>query len=119
MPGIRVRTAAEFEREERALFDSAITRATMLVTLSYPEFDARGDRNLPSMFLEELLLVPEEARAVRMPARGKRRRRAGRAAIRAPGLLEFLRERRRGSRPPDSRCTCSARSSISARARCG
>jgi len=34
--GIRVRTAAEMEREERALFDSAITRATMLVTLSYP-----------------------------------------------------------------------------------
>src|SRR5439155_25282668 len=33
--GIRVRTAAEFEREERALFDSATSRATMLVTLSY------------------------------------------------------------------------------------
>ena len=64
--GIRVRTAAEFEREERALFDSAISRATLLALLSYPEFDGRGDRNLPSLFLEELQLVPEEARAVRL-----------------------------------------------------
>src|SRR5262245_441163 len=48
--GIRVRTAAEFEREERALFDTVISRATILTTLSYPEFDARGDRNLRSLF---------------------------------------------------------------------
>ena len=40
--GIRIRTAAEMEREERALFDSAISRASMLTTLSYPESDARG-----------------------------------------------------------------------------
>src|SRR5262249_40032687 len=39
LDGIRVRTAAEFEREERALFESAVTRATLLTTLSYPEFD--------------------------------------------------------------------------------
>ena len=52
--GLRVRTAADFESEERALFDSAITRATMLVTLSYPEFDARGERNLQSLYLEDL-----------------------------------------------------------------
>ena len=55
--GIRVRTAAEFEREERMLFDAAITRATMLVTLSYPEFDARGERNLQSIYLEDLVLA--------------------------------------------------------------
>ena len=63
--GIRVRTAAEFEREERALFDSAITRATMSVTLSYPEFDSRGQRNLPSIYLEKLLAPEETARAVK------------------------------------------------------
>jgi hypothetical protein len=63
--GVRLRTAEEFEREERALFDSAITRATMLVTLSYPEFDARGDRNLRSLFLEGLGMSPEESRVVR------------------------------------------------------
>ncbi|MGA2267420.1 MAG: PD-(D/E)XK nuclease family protein [Bryobacteraceae bacterium] len=91
--GIRVRTAAEFEQEERALFESAISRATMLVTLSYPEFDARGDRNLPSLYLEGLQLASEESRAVRPephelgcplgPPRGP-------AEIRAPGLLELL-----------------------------
>ena len=40
--GIRLRTAAEFDREERALFNTATSRATMLTVLSYPEFDARG-----------------------------------------------------------------------------
>jgi ATP-dependent helicase/DNAse subunit B len=67
--GVRVRTAAAFEREERALFASAITRATLLATLSYPEFDARGERNLPSLYLEDLLLPADEARAVRPEAR--------------------------------------------------
>ena len=74
--GIRVRTAAEFEREERSLFDSAITRATLLVTLSYPEFDARGERNLPSLYLEDLALPMQDSRAVRpqpriVPAPGR------------------------------------------------
>jgi ATP-dependent helicase/DNAse subunit B len=90
--GIRVRTAAEFEREERALFEAAITRATLLVTLSYPEFDSRGDRNLPSLFLDDLLLPADASRAVRpqprhMPAH------SGRGGICAPQLLESLREK--------------------------
>ena len=62
--GIRVRTAAEFEREERALFDSAVTRATMLVTLSYPESSGRGESNLPSIFLEDFIAPPLDAPAV-------------------------------------------------------
>jgi RecB family exonuclease len=90
--GIRVRTAAEFEREERALFDSAITRATLLVTLSYPEFNSRGDRNLPSIFLEDLILPTQEFRAVR-----PRPRHApsvpGPAEIRTPAHLDFLRQK--------------------------
>ena len=63
--GIRVRTAAEFEREERALFDTATSRATMLTTLSYPEFDARGERNLPSIYLEDVLVPPVDSVPVR------------------------------------------------------
>jgi ATP-dependent helicase/DNAse subunit B len=63
--GIRVRTAEEFEREEQALFDSAISRATVLTVLTYPEFDARGDRNLPSLYLETLRLETEESHPVR------------------------------------------------------
>jgi ATP-dependent helicase/DNAse subunit B len=90
--GIRVRTAAEFEREERALFDSALTRATALVTLSYPEFDARGDRNLPSLFLEDLGLQTEETRTVRpQPRYWFKPPRP--AAIVASGLLRILREK--------------------------
>ena len=88
--GIRVRTAAEWEREERALFDSAVSRATLLVTLSYPEFDSRGERNLPSLYLEGLALETQESRAVRpqprnLPAPPRP------AEIRAPALLDFLR----------------------------
>jgi len=63
--GIRVRTAAEYELEERALFDAAISRATLLTVLSYPEFDSRGDRNLPSLFLEGLELVAQDSTTVR------------------------------------------------------
>ncbi len=51
--GIRVATAAEFDRRERALFDAAVGSASEQVTLSYPEFDSRGERNLPSAFLED------------------------------------------------------------------
>lgn len=50
--GIRIRTAGDFEAEERFLFDSAVTRATGTLTLSYPRYDARGQQNLRSLFLE-------------------------------------------------------------------
>ena len=90
--GIRVRTAAEFEREERALFDSALARARMLVTLSYPEFDARGDRLLPSLFLEDLIVPVEDARAVR-PQRRHQLGAPAASAICASGLLSILKEK--------------------------
>ena len=90
--GVRVRTAADFEREERALFDSAITRATSEVALSRPEFDERGESVLPSVFLEGLALAPEAARAVK-----PRPRYApvppGPPAVRTPDLLDWLRAR--------------------------
>jgi len=90
--GIRVRTAAELDREERALFDAAITRGTAEVTLSYPESDARGERNLPSLYLEDLALPEETARAVQPQPRAVPTRPSA-PVIRAPGLLTVLRER--------------------------
>ena len=89
--GIRVRTAAEFEREERMLFDAAITRATMLATLSYPEFDGRGERNLPSIYLEDLLLPAEDAIAVRPVPRAQTGQPAH-VEIRDPELLKYVRQ---------------------------
>jgi ATP-dependent helicase/DNAse subunit B len=90
--GIRVRTAAEFEREERALFSTATSRATMLTTLSYPEFDARGERLLPSIYLEDLLQPPVDAVPVRpAPRRLPEPRPAPQIA--APDLLDFLRRK--------------------------
>jgi ATP-dependent helicase/DNAse subunit B len=90
--GIRVRTAAEFEREERALFDTATSRATMLVTLSYPEFDARGERNLQSIYLEDVLEPPVDSLPVRPTPRSLPEPRVA-AQIAAPELLDFLRRK--------------------------
>ena len=90
--GIGVRTAAESEREERALFSAASSRATMLVTLSYPEFDARGERNLPSIYLEDILEPAVDAVPVRPLPRSLPQPRGG-AEIAAPDLLDFLRRR--------------------------
>jgi len=90
--GIRVRTAAEFEREERALFAAATSRATMLVTLTYPEFDSRGERNLQSIYLEDLQQPAVDSICVRPAARSLPAAQAA-AGIAAPDLLEFLRRR--------------------------
>jgi ATP-dependent helicase/DNAse subunit B len=90
--GIRVRTAVDLEHEERALFDTAVSRATMLVALSYPEFDSRGESNLPSLFLDDFLLLPQPLRPVR-PARRCILSPAPPAAIGASALLARLHEK--------------------------
>ena len=90
--GIGVRTAAESEREERALFSAATSRATMLVTLSYPEFDARAERNLPSIYLEDVLEPAVDAVPVRPLPRSLPQPRGG-AEVAAPDLLDFLRRK--------------------------
>jgi ATP-dependent helicase/DNAse subunit B len=87
--GLRVRTAAQFEEEERQLFDAAVSRATLSVVLTYPEFDGRGDRNLPSLFLEAFAIPPVESVAVR-PAPRLTLGPAGCGEIRAPRLLEEI-----------------------------
>ena len=115
--GIRVRTAAEFEREERALFDSAISRATMLVTLSYPECDARGEATLPSLFLEDLGLVAESGAGAPAGQPAAARRSAPlRSAL--PRFSNCFVGKPRWFRPRRSKPTCNARSSTSAARRC-
>ena len=68
--GVRLRTAADFEAEERFLFDSAVTRATELLTLSYPQCDARGQQNLPSLYLDRVTAAPSRWQSV-LPRPGK------------------------------------------------
>jgi ATP-dependent helicase/DNAse subunit B len=91
--GVRVRTAAQFEEDERALFDTAVSRATILATLTYPEFDARGERNLASLYLESFA-VPHDAALLCRPAAGSR---AGHGPalqnIQEQALLEYIRKR--------------------------
>jgi len=89
---IRVRTAADFEREERALFESAISRATLQVVVSYPEFDGRGDRYLRSLYLDDWA-EPEQPSQAARPAPRHLLPSAAPAPIRSAPLLEFLRRR--------------------------
>jgi ATP-dependent helicase/DNAse subunit B len=63
-----------------------------LTTLTYPEFDTRGERTLPSFFLDELHIPAVDA----VPARPRPRWQltpALRVPIAAPALLEHLRIR--------------------------
>jgi ATP-dependent helicase/DNAse subunit B len=61
---VRLRTAAEAELEEEFLFDSAVTRATVNLILSYPKYDGRGEQNLPSLFLERFPKSPQASQLV-------------------------------------------------------
>ena len=90
--GLRMRTVAEFEREERALFESALTRATRLVVLSWPEFDARGESLLKSLYVEELLLPAADSEPVRPAPRAPVEMRVP-VPIADPALLPVLREK--------------------------
>jgi RecB family exonuclease len=96
--GVRLRTAADFEAEERFLFDSAVTRATDSLTLTYPQCDARGQQNLPSLYLDGVA-ASSPAQAVRpqtgklgVPARPP-------AVISSPDLLDALVLRHPAFRP--------------------
>ncbi|MGA2132031.1 MAG: PD-(D/E)XK nuclease family protein [Bryobacteraceae bacterium] len=83
---IRLRSAADFEMEERFLFDWAITRASESLTLSYPRTDARVQQNLPSAYLEGLVPVAARNVTVRRPLPNSRRP----VAIVPPGLVESI-----------------------------
>ena len=90
--GIRVRTASGFEREEEALFHAAVSRGSSLAVLSYPEYDARGERNLPSIFLDGLNPVPEPSIAAR-PRPKVEFAPPRRGPISSPALLDYLRQK--------------------------
>lgn len=97
--GLRLRTSLDSEAEERSLFESAMTRATDVLVLSYPRFDQRGEDNLPSLFLESLNLQPDFPAPVE-PA-PLRARAASRplVAIRASDLIEKLEQGHRVLQP--------------------
>jgi ATP-dependent helicase/DNAse subunit B len=48
-------TSIDLQREERSLFELAITRATDRTILSYSRYDDRGEATLPSFFLGDLI----------------------------------------------------------------
>jgi ATP-dependent helicase/DNAse subunit B len=52
--GLRVPTTADLDAEEQFLFKLAGARAGVSLTLSYPEADSRGARNVPSSLLDSL-----------------------------------------------------------------
>jgi len=97
--GIRLRTAADFEAEERFLFDWAVTRATELLTLSYPQCDARGQPTLPSLYLDGVTAAPSPWKSV-LPQPGQQGGAARPPAIIAShDLLEALALRHQAFRP--------------------
>jgi ATP-dependent helicase/DNAse subunit B len=84
--GVRLATTAERQLEERFLFDLAASRATALAVFSYPVYNAKGEPNLPSFFVEDFPARVEAAVHVR--PRPKRER----APERAPVIYdEYLR----------------------------
>jgi ATP-dependent helicase/DNAse subunit B len=86
--GVRLRTASDFEAEERFLFDWAVTRATESLTLTYPQCDARGQQNLASLYLEGVAGVRSPWKSVApQPARQHGARHAP-AVIASPDLLQ-------------------------------
>ncbi|MBI4874951.1 MAG: PD-(D/E)XK nuclease family protein [Acidobacteria bacterium] len=88
--GVCVRTAGERQREERFLFEIAVSRATGLSVLSYPRFNAKGDENLRSFFLDEFLARPGVLEEPARPARPAPRL-AARVVAPAPLAGEELR----------------------------
>lgn len=48
-------TSIDLQREERSLFELAITRATARTVLSYSRYDDRGEATLPSFFLGDVV----------------------------------------------------------------
>jgi RecB family exonuclease len=92
-----LKTSSDFQREERSLFDLAITRATRQVILSYPRFDENGDETLPSFFVEGTPMVPVDTRVRPRPFRSVPR--LSTAAIRDAALLPRLAEKHRKLSP--------------------
>jgi RecB family exonuclease len=97
--GIRLRTAADFEAEERFLFDWAVTRATESLTLSYPRLDTRGQQNLPSLYLDGVAAAPRQVAGLRPRFSALRPFASGAPALTSGDLLQTLALRHRAFRP--------------------
>jgi len=97
--GLRLRTTAEWGQEERFLFELATTRAMDLLVLSYPRFNASGDENLPSFYLEQFReLKAEKSTPVRpQPVQARPVPRA--PAIHDEELRQWIAEKFRVLRP--------------------
>ncbi len=83
-------TAMERQEEERFLFDLATSRATSRVVLSYPQFNGKGEDNLPSFFLRGVAIEQLDGRRIRprpLVERAPRRL----PIIYDAGLREYLR----------------------------
>jgi CRISPR/Cas system-associated exonuclease Cas4 (RecB family) len=94
---VRLRTVEDTENEERFLFESALSRATESLVISYPKNDARGDLNLPSLFLDPGL-HPNPSRPVRVrPATAAAATVA--IPIQSPDLLHILGQKHAEIRP--------------------
>ncbi len=97
--GIRLRTAGDFEAEERFLFDCAVTRATESLTLSYPRCDARGQQNLASLYLEGIPAEASEWKSVLPKPARPAASELPRAVINSPDLLANLAARHQAFKP--------------------
>ncbi len=95
--GLRLRTAEDADNEERFLFESALSRATESLVISYPRNDARGNLNLPSLFLDPAL-QPSQSRPMRVrPAAAPAATVA--TPIQSPDLLQILGQKHAEIRP--------------------
>jgi len=81
-------TAEQRNTEERFLFNLATSRATEEVVLSYSRFDEKGDKTLPSFFLEGAAGKPCEGHVQPQPERTMDAPESG--PIQAPALLRDL-----------------------------
>jgi len=97
--GLRLETTADLERQEEFLFELAATRATSELVLSYPEYNAKGEPNLPSFFLDRFTPERQRALPVRPPASSAGAVSPPAAAIRDEQLLEGIRTRHAVLRP--------------------
>lgn len=86
--GLRLRTGEELRRQERDLFDVALSRATEHLILSYPQYNYKGEENLPSPFLTGCDAPKTPVFACR-PEGARAKPRASRPALQAPEVIEL------------------------------
>jgi RecB family exonuclease len=91
--GIELRTAADADHDEEALWNSLRTRARGELVLTYPRHDASGKAIETSRWLLDVEGARENAQLCRPAVGPVRRGNAG--LIKSPGLLEFMSGRHR------------------------